>query len=67
MAEVSFSIAQLFEKQFGYKSDAFNFSKEDAVNDAEFNEVIWKGIKGINSTVPSPRRAAFVRVIEDED
>jgi len=27
MAEVSFSIAQLFEKQFGYKSDAFNFNK----------------------------------------
>ena len=44
------------------KSAVFNFSKEDAVNDAEFNEVLWKGIKGINSTMPSPRRAAFVRV-----
>ncbi|MGN6568230.1 MAG: DUF6046 domain-containing protein [Flavipsychrobacter sp.] len=28
MAEVSFSIAQLFEQQFGYKSEAFNFSKQ---------------------------------------
>lgn len=27
MAEVSFSIAQLFEQQFGYKSEAFNFDK----------------------------------------
>jgi len=27
MAEVSFSIAQLFEKQFGYKSEAFKFDK----------------------------------------
>ena len=43
------------------KSAAFNFSKEDEVNEAEFNEVLWKGIKGMNSTVPSPRRAAFVR------
>ncbi|MEP6948392.1 MAG: bifunctional YncE family protein/alkaline phosphatase family protein [Ginsengibacter sp.] len=49
------------------KSAAFNFTKEDAVNDAEFNEVLWKGIKGINSIVPSPRRAAFVRVREDKD
>ena len=43
------------------------FQKKMQVNDAEFNEVLWKGIKGINSTVPSPRRAAFVRVREDKD
>jgi len=49
------------------KSAAFNFSKEDAVNDAEFNEVLWKGIKGSNSEVPSPRRAAFVRVRESNE
>ncbi|MEO8762937.1 MAG: bifunctional YncE family protein/alkaline phosphatase family protein [Ginsengibacter sp.] len=49
------------------KSAAFNFSKEDEVNDADFNEVLWKGIKGINSKVPSPRRAAFVRVKEDNN
>ncbi|MEO8414498.1 MAG: bifunctional YncE family protein/alkaline phosphatase family protein [Ginsengibacter sp.] len=49
------------------KSAAFNFSKEDAVPDAEFNEVLWKSIKGMNSPVPSPRRAAFVRVRENDD
>ena len=49
------------------KSAAFNFSKEDEVPDAEFNEVLWKSIKGMNSPVPSPRRAAFVRVREDDD
>ncbi|HEV8081882.1 MAG TPA: bifunctional YncE family protein/alkaline phosphatase family protein [Chitinophagaceae bacterium] len=47
------------------KSAAFNFTKEDAVNDAEFNEVLWKGIKGMNSVVPSPRRAAFLSVRKD--
>ena len=49
------------------KSAAFNFSKEDAIDDAKFNEVLWKGIKGINSVVPSPRRAAFLSVKKDPD
>ena len=49
------------------KSETFNFSKEDAIPDAEFNEVIWEGIKGINSPVPSPKRAAFIKTIDDKD
>jgi YVTN family beta-propeller protein len=62
IAEKNTAVNRLSEK-----SAAFNFSKEDEVNDAEFNEVLWKGIKGINSPVPSPRRAAFVRVRATED
>ena len=46
------------------KSATFNFSKEDEVNEADFNYVLWKGIKGMDSPVPAPRRAAFVRVNE---
>ena len=49
------------------KSAAFNFSKEDAIDDAKFNEVLWKGIKGINIVVPSPKRAAFLSVKKDPD
>ena len=52
------------------KSAALNFSKEDAIDDAEFNEVLWKGIKGINSVMPSPKRAAFLSMrknIDEED
>jgi hypothetical protein len=49
------------------KSETFNFSKEDDINDASFTEVIWKGIKGINSPVPSPKRAAFIMPVKDED
>ena len=44
------------------KSEGFDFSKEDKVPDREFTEVIWKGIKGINSVVPSPTRSAFLKV-----
>ena len=49
------------------KSATFNFKKEDAINDAQFNEVLWEGIKGMNSVVPSPKRAAFVMTREDKD
>lgn len=49
------------------KSETFNFSKEDAVPDEEFNEVLWKGIKGINSPVPAPRRAAFIMPSAKDD
>lgn len=48
------------------KSETFNFLKEDSVPDDEFNEVIWKGIKGIDSPVPAPKRAAFILASEEE-
>ena len=44
------------------RSAQFDFTKEDRAPDLEFNEVIWKGIKGINSVMPAPKRAAFVKV-----
>jgi hypothetical protein len=40
-------------------SERFDFTKEDMVNDAEFNEVIWKAVKGIDSPCPPAVRAAF--------
>lgn len=49
------------------KSETFNFSQEDAVPDGEFNDVLWRGIKGINSVVPSPKRAAFIIPAADDD
>ncbi len=53
--------------KFSEKSESFNFSKEDAVPDDEFNEVLWKGIKGINSPVPSPKRAAFILAADNNE
>jgi hypothetical protein len=49
------------------KSASWDFSKEDTLPDIEFNEVIWKSVKGANSPMPAPVRSAFVRVIEDDD
>jgi len=51
-------------------SAQFDLSRADAVPDALLNEVIWKAVKGENSTVPAPRRSAFVKVVtrsKDDD
>jgi YVTN family beta-propeller protein len=49
------------------RSAQFDFSKEDILPDVEFNEIIWKSVKGANSPMPAPVRSAFVRVVEDDD
>jgi YVTN family beta-propeller protein len=41
-------------------SEKFDLTKEDAVDDLLFNEVIWRSVKGANSPMPPPVRAAFV-------
>jgi hypothetical protein len=48
-------------------SGSFDFSKEDSAPDNSFSEVIWKAVKGLDSTCPSPVHAAFVAVEEDKD
>jgi len=48
------------------RSAKFDLSKEDRVPDNEFSEVIWKGVKGLHSVMPAPKRAAFIRVSEEE-
>ncbi|HAD14451.1 MAG TPA: hypothetical protein DCF33_18670 [Saprospirales bacterium] len=50
------------------RSDGFDFSGEDRVPDLEFNQVLWKIIKGENAEMPAPRRGAFLQVeVEEED
>jgi YVTN family beta-propeller protein len=49
-------------------SETFNFTAEDKVNDFQFNEVIWRAVKGLDSPCPPAVRAAFFQTdIEDED
>ncbi len=52
------------------RSAQFDFSKEDRAPDNDFSEVIWKGVKGLHSKMPAPKRAAFFKVseeVEDKD
>jgi len=37
----------------------FDFAKEDNVPDLEFNQLLWKAIKGEDSDMPAPRRGAW--------
>jgi DNA-binding beta-propeller fold protein YncE len=41
-------------------SATFDFSKEDAIEDLIFNEVIWRSVRGEGSPMPPPVHAAFV-------
>jgi hypothetical protein len=49
------------------RSASWDFSKEDTLPDIEFNEIIWKSVKGADSPMPAPVRSAFVRAIEEEE
>ena len=62
----------LFEKSMAYnkwqkKSESFNFSKEDLVNEQELNEVLWVACRGTARPCPAPVHAAFVMVNEKDD
>ena len=48
------------------RSSQLDFSKPDAIPDAEFSKIIWKSIKGKDSPYPAPVRNAFVKVNYDK-
>jgi DNA-binding beta-propeller fold protein YncE len=48
-------------------SEKFDFGKEDRIPDAQFNEVIWAAIHGLESTCPAPVHAAFVTIQKEDD
>jgi hypothetical protein len=48
-------------KAYGSKmSEGFDFSKEDAADDLLLNEVVWRSVRGPDSSMPAPVRAGFV-------
>jgi DNA-binding beta-propeller fold protein YncE len=51
----------------GDLSDQMNFAREDAADDLLLNEVIWRSVRGANSPMPAPVRAAFVRIRGEDD
>ncbi len=44
-------------------SAAMNLEEADRAPDREFSEIIWRSVRGANSPMPPPVRAAFVRPI----
>ncbi|HWK05501.1 MAG TPA: beta-propeller fold lactonase family protein [Puia sp.] len=49
------------------KSAGLDFAREDRIPENLFNEILWKGIRGMNATVPAPSRAAFVKASKEID
>ncbi len=41
-------------------SAAMDFTHEDAADDLVLNEVVWRSVRGPDSPMPGPKRAAFV-------
>jgi len=50
-------------KQF----EGFDYTKEDAVPDLLFNQLLWKAIHGEDAEMPAPRRGAWVLAEEEEE
>jgi DNA-binding beta-propeller fold protein YncE len=49
--------------QLAWGADAsrkMDFTKEDAADDLLLNEVVWRSVRGPHSSMPAPKRAAFV-------
>ncbi len=44
-----------------------DFSREDAADDLLLNEVVWRSVRGADSSMPSPTRAAFVFPHQKDD
>ncbi|WP_298297236.1 bifunctional YncE family protein/alkaline phosphatase family protein [Hydrotalea sp.] len=61
-ANVDLNEINLQKNRLSKLSKYFDFTKEDRVPEDIFNEVLWKGIKGMDAKVPKPMRAAFVLV-----
>ena len=60
-ANINLNEKNIVVNELSKKSAGFDFAKEDRVPEDQFNEVLWKGIKGMNAIVPAPKRAAFVK------
>jgi len=41
-------------------SEQMDFTKEDVADDLLLNEVVWRSVRGPDSPMPAPKRAAFV-------
>lgn len=48
------------------KSETFDFSKEDLINEQDMNEVLWVACRGTAKPCPAPVHAAFVSIKEED-
>ena len=66
-ANIDLNLKNIATSEWQKKSELFDFTKEDMVGDADFNEVIWKAVKGFDSPCPPVVHAAFFMPVEKKD
>jgi hypothetical protein len=52
------------------ESEKMDFTEPDKVDDFVLNEVVWRSVRGPNSPMPPPVRAAFFKAhpkLDDDD
>ncbi len=64
---IDLNLKNTAENTFSKLSETFNFNQEDRIPDAQFNEVIWAAIHGINIPCPAPVHAAFFTTVREKD
>lgn len=65
-AQIDITEKTIASSEWQRRSEKFDFSKEDAIPDMEFNVVLWHGIKGDEVPMPAPNRAAFLKIRADK-
>jgi hypothetical protein len=48
-------------------SAAMNLDEADRAPDLELSEIVWRSVRGADSPMPPPVRAAFVRPVEEDE
>jgi hypothetical protein len=48
-------------------SSKMDLTREDAADDLQLNEVIWRSVRGRDAAMPAPVRAGFVLQAKDDD
>ena len=66
-AQIDLNQKNTADNKMSRLSEKFDFSKEDRIPDAQFNEVIWAAIHGLESRCPAPVHAAFFTPEKEED
>lgn len=66
-ALVDLNLKNTDDNKMSRLSEKFDFSNEDRIPDAQFNEVIWAAIHGLDSKCPAPVHAAFFTPEKEED
>lgn len=64
--EYDLNTRNLAKNEWQRRSEAFDFAKEDANNDVEFNRVLWNGLRS-DKPFPGPRRVAFLQPADEDD